>query len=120
MEISDGAARCLQDAVNEACNSSPRKGARVAIYHGKHKDKAGVVFWHGKDKFDCSDRYGNWAQAAMGEAIGLYGYRIGVRTDEGDKFFTKAEFTIEPCEEHGYIDKTRCTECDSNKKGAAE
>lgn len=79
---------------------SPRKGIKVNITRGKHIGKSGVVFWHGADQFSNFHKYDATAmQGAIREIIGKYGYSIGVETDAGEKFFTKAEYAANPdCE----------------------
>lgn len=104
----------LQEAINVACERSPRVGKRVTIYHGKHRGKSGIVFWHGKNKHK-RDHSSNWMQAGLREAIGTTGYRIGVQTDGGEKFFTSAEYAIEPCVACGVRDKSFCR-CDATNQ----
>lgn len=82
----------LQTAIYEAGKDKPGKGKTVKIIHGKHQGKTGIVFWHGRDRFDHSDRYFNTYQNWLHDAAGRIGYRIGVRTDTGEEFFTKAEY----------------------------
>lgn len=78
----------------EASKECPSKGKRVEITRGrKHFGKVGEVFWHGIDKYSPAGRYdGNAFQATMRVARGRYGFRIGVLTDEGERFFCPADY----------------------------
>lgn len=86
--------QALQAAVNAAYADSPRIGRRVRIIDGrKHLGKTGVVVWHGPDRYSDAGRYdASWMSAAMREASGVYGYRIGVQTDDGSRFFVPADY----------------------------
>ena len=71
-----------------AAKERPGVGTTVKVLHGKHKDKVGLVFWHGpKPHFyshmdDLSD--------CMRQARGIYGFRVGIKT-ESEKFFVDAD-----------------------------
>jgi len=70
----------------------PSVGKRVRVVEGrKHLGKEGEVFWHGIDKYDSNRYYKTAAQQMMSEAMGRMGYRVGIRTDEGETFFTGAD-----------------------------
>lgn len=71
----------------------PDKGKRVRVIGGvKYKGLEGIVFWHGKDRYSYAGRYdGNALQASLREARGKYGFRIGIKTDQGEKFFIAAD-----------------------------
>lgn len=72
----------------------PFVGRRVRIVEGrKHLGKIGTVTWHGPDRF-AGRAYGDGYQQAATEVMGRYRYRVGVRTDDGETFFTKAEYTM--------------------------
>ena len=93
---------------------SPRKGTRVNIVRGKHKGKSGIVFWHGTDKYAYV--VGRTAiQDTMREIIGKYGYRIGVRTDDGKKIFTSAEYAANQncrkCGGSGFVEGSKYCDC---------
>lgn len=69
----------------------PSKGKRVLVVEGrKHKGKIGVVFWHGRDQY-AGRQYGDSFQKAASDATGKWGFRVGVKTDTGEKFFIGAE-----------------------------
>ena len=78
----------------DASKLCPGKEKRVRVKLGtKHKDKIGIIFWHGEDRFNPPGRYaGNALQEAMTKAVGIRGYHVGVRTDDGEKFFVPAEY----------------------------
>lgn len=70
----------------------PSVGKRVRVTEGrKYLGKEGEVFWHGIDKYDPIARYMTGAQEWMRDAAGRKGYRVGIRTDEGEKFFIGAD-----------------------------
>ena len=88
----------------------PFKGAGVRIFKGrKHKGKEGIVFWHGLDKFANTFRYGSPNSQALAEVQGRHGYRVGIETEDGEKFFVPAEYTTilhspEKREEYAYCE----------------
>lgn len=94
---------------------SPRKGKLVNITRGKHKGESGVVFWHGKDRYRYSNQYQTGIQSTMSDILGRFGFRIGVKTDSGEKFFVSAEYAANPdcpkCEGTGFVHKTRYCYC---------
>jgi hypothetical protein len=92
-EKKDRAWNAMRTLSKKIVADSPREGKLVEIFKGKHKGKVGVVFWHGRDKFSTS-QYQTSIQSAMSESKGTFGFRIGVKTSGGEKFFTKAEYTI--------------------------
>lgn len=72
----------------------PSVGRNVIVIGGrKHKGKSGEVFYHAKDKF-IKDlyRYSNDMQIAVMEARGKHGFRVGIRTIDGERFFVPAEY----------------------------
>lgn len=84
--------KTAQDFARFVAKDRPSKGRRVLIVRGrKHLNKEGVVFWHGRDKF-ASDRYMDGNQLAMRDCMGTFGFRIGVQTDDGEKFFCPAHY----------------------------
>ena len=69
----------------------PSVGKTVRVVSGKkHIGKSGQVIWHGEDKF-YSTRYRADAQESMREAMGLHGFRVGIKTADGEKFFVGAD-----------------------------
>lgn len=69
---------------------APRVGKRVRVTGGrKHKGKEGEVFWHGRNPFE-GRRYGSSIERAAQDAMGKWGFRVGIRTPSGEKFFTDA------------------------------
>jgi len=76
-----------------AAKERPGVGTTVKVLHGKHKNKVGVVFWHGPQPHfyshmdDLSD--------CMRQARGVYGFRVGIKT-EAEKFFVDAD-NVEIC-----------------------
>lgn len=76
----------------------PSVGKRVTVTGGrKHKGKVGTVFYHRPDAFGHPFRYCNDMQRAMREARGTNGFRVGIETDDGEKFFTAAnQVTVTP------------------------
>lgn len=83
----------LQKLVNDWAKDRPNKGRRVRVARGmRHIGKEGMVFWHGFDRYQNPFRYGDSAVHFMIEVCGTRGYRVGVQTDEGEKFFVNAEY----------------------------
>lgn len=79
------------EVLTKAQNDSPRKGKRVIVHFSrKHHGKQGIVFWHGVDKYHKT-REVNFLQSALHDACGTIGFRIGVVTDDGERFFVKAD-----------------------------
>lgn len=69
----------------------PSVGVRVEVVDGrKHKGKAGKVFWHGRDGYSGAWRYGSDFEKSCRDIRGTYGFRVGVETDAGEKFFVPA------------------------------
>jgi hypothetical protein len=88
----DNAWKALAEIAGEAFKKAPKKGKRVKIVGGrKHKGKEGVVFWHGRDPFE-GRRYGSEMQQVLSNAIGMFGFRSGIQTDDGEKFFVPSEY----------------------------
>lgn len=91
--MSDGARDAFRGMTATVSAEAPRVGRRVEIHRGKHRGKVGVVFWHGEDNFSAAWRYdANVLVATMRQARGKYGYRIGVETDAGGRFFCSADY----------------------------
>lgn len=57
----------------------------------KHIGKIGVVFWHGGDQYANAFRYGDSTAHAAIECRGRWGYRVGIKTDDGEKIFVGAD-----------------------------
>ncbi len=71
----------------------PFKGTNIRIFKGrKHKGKEGVVFWHGEDRYAKS--WGDSNQQMARHIMGRFGFRVGVETEDGEKFFAPAEYTM--------------------------
>ena len=71
-----------------AARDKPGIGCCVKVLRGKHAGKLGEVFWHGPAPHfyvHMSDM-----EDAMRQARGIYGFRVGVKT-ESEKFFVDAE-----------------------------
>ncbi len=75
----------------------PFVGRLVRVVEGrKHHGKIGHVVWHGRDQFNrTAFRYGD---PSLTEVCGTWGYRIGIQTDHGEKFFIGAH-TVFVCVE---------------------
>lgn len=73
--------------------SIPSVGKRVRslTQRGKNAGKEGTVFWHGRDPYQNPYRYCSPMQAALRAAMGRYGFRVGVLTDTGERFFVPAD-----------------------------
>ncbi len=89
----DNAVKALPGIMAKVAEDCPAKGKRVKVIKGqKHNGKEGIVFWHGRDKFVNPFKYSSGLfQGALTEARGTWGYRVGIRTDSGEKFFVKAD-----------------------------
>lgn len=71
--------------------------AKTAPFVGRYvsaRGKTGRVFWHGRDRYSHAGRYGDDATQHLRECGGRYGYRIGIQSDAGDKFFCRASDAI--------------------------
>lgn len=80
-----------QNLANDLSGQFPGRGKTVRVVSGKkHINKTGVVFWHGPDKF-ANTRYKSDAQLMLRDLSGREGFRIGVETQDGEKFFIAAE-----------------------------
>lgn len=95
--IGQAVAKCGRESIQELFDSvaekAPIKGRRVAVNRGKHKGKSGVVFFHGEDRYSDAGRYcASSMQDAMRRAGGQYGFRVGIETDDGDRFFCCADY----------------------------
>lgn len=83
-----------QNVANNTAVDRPSAGKTVTIVKGrKHKNKTGVVVWHGINKF-YDTRYDSPAMASMREIIGREGYSVKVKTASGETFFVPAEYTF--------------------------
>jgi len=89
MQMSRESGQRLADMLAEG---RPNVGCRVTVVEGrKHIGKTGEVFWHGKDAYSKS-RYGSPFQNSCSNIVGTYGFRVGVKTEEGEKFFVPANY----------------------------
>ena len=81
-----------QELANALSEGRPNVGARVTVVDGKkHIGKTGDVFWHGKDKYSKAFMYGSPFSQSCSNIVGTYGFRVGIKTEEGEKFFVPAE-----------------------------
>lgn len=88
----DNAWKALASIASDVAKGAPTVGKRVTIVDGrKHKGKTGVVFWHGADKF-TGRTYGDAMQKCLRDAMGKYGFRCGIQSDSGEKFFVPADY----------------------------
>jgi hypothetical protein len=87
----------LKNLYREVANKRPQIGMRVRVIGTrKHKGKEGKIFWHGEDRYYGASRYGDNYQQMMRQCMGRHGYRVGIETESGEKFFVKADHqTIE-------------------------
>lgn len=74
----------------------PSVGRKVQVQaRGKHYGNEGVVFWHGENRFTpYAHRHENAMSGTLRQAEGKFGYRVGVRCDDGSKFFIDAHKVI--------------------------
>jgi hypothetical protein len=90
----DAEKQALTSVIAQAHASCPSKGKRVIVqYSKKHKGKEGAVFWHGRDKFS-GRQYGGDMSLMLSDICGTIGFRVGVLTDSGEKFFISAENVV--------------------------
>lgn len=95
MNLSNDQRDLMMGLYREVARSAPTVGRLVAILRGKHAGKRGVVVWHGADRFSHAGRYDqNCLQQGMRVAEGRFGFRIGVLTVDGERFFTSAEYAL--------------------------
>ena len=72
----------------------PARGKKVIVqYSRKHRNKIGVVFWHGPDKFN-QRRYGSDISNLVSDIAGTFHYRVGIETEDGERFFIAAENVV--------------------------
>lgn len=87
----DAAWRAVGDIASNFANERPDKGKKVIVIGGrKHKGKAGVVFWHGPDFKPYRNRYCTDIQRAMRDARGRDGFRVGIISNNNERFFCPA------------------------------
>lgn len=81
-----------QGLANLLAAGRPSVGKTVRVTRGrKHLGKEGTVFWHGPDQFNKSaSRYGSPFEQDCRKIRGVYGFRVGVQTADGEKFFIDA------------------------------
>lgn len=80
-----------QDLIDRTGPQRPSKGKSVTVDSGKHKGKTGIVFWHDWDKYSGGTRYASDAQLVLREIIGRHGWRVGIKTADGEKIFVAAD-----------------------------
>lgn len=70
----------------------PSVGKMVEVVKGrKHKGKAGEVVWHGENRyFDW--KYYSSAQITLMQMQGRSGYRVRVKTYDGEMFYVNADY----------------------------
>lgn len=91
----DKAAEALGGMMADVSKTRPSVGRRVRVVGGrKYRGREGQVFWHGQGFDPSAGRYGNVFSDALRQAAGRYGYRVGVRCDDGSKFFVDANQVI--------------------------
>lgn len=88
--MSDDYLAALAPVLLDLGQVAPLKGRIVQTRDKKHFGKIGRVFYHGRDRFSKSERYGDSAVQHLRECGGRCGYRIGIETREGEKFFISA------------------------------
>ncbi len=92
--LSDDGKNAFQEILTKAIVDAPTKGKNVIVqYSRKHSGKQGIVFWHGKDKFS-KVKSDNFLQQALHDIVGKYGFRVGVLTADGERFFIPAENVV--------------------------
>jgi len=90
-----------QDLANKLAPQFPSVGKRVCVVSGRnHLNVEGIVFWHGRDKF-ASTQFKTSAQLMLRDMEGRRGFRIGIKTNDGEKFFVSADCVEVLCEEKG-------------------
>lgn len=90
MQMSHESGQALANTLAEV---RPSVGLRVVVVKGrKHNGKAGEVIWHGKDGYSGVWRYGSPFQQSCSDIMGTHGFRVGVKTDDGEKFFVPATY----------------------------
>lgn len=80
-----------QSIADDANAQRPSVGKTVTVDSGKHAGKVGIVFYHAWDKYGRGTRYASDAQLALREINGRYGFRVGIKTDDGEKLFVNAD-----------------------------
>jgi hypothetical protein len=84
-----------QALANSLAEGRPKVGMRVTVVEGrKHKGKVGEIVWHGVDQFR-GRQYGSPFQQSCANIMGTHGFRVGVRADDGEKFFVPATYVRE-------------------------
>jgi hypothetical protein len=59
----------------------------VQVLHGKHKGKTGLVIWHGLSGYSRPLHRNIW----VAHAVGREGYRVKIKTNSNEEFFTDAK-----------------------------
>lgn len=85
-------ASAWQSLFDSVSKDRPSVGKRVRVAKGrKHLGIEGVVVWHGVNRY-ANTRYLSDAQQAMRDAMGTFGYRVGIQPDDGtEKFYVDAD-----------------------------
>ena len=83
--------KALPGIMEIASRDCPSIGLTVEVLQGKHRGKTGVVFWHGRNPYiRFPHQFHTDLQAAVSDASGIHGFRIGIKTEE-EKFFVDAD-----------------------------
>ncbi len=81
----------IANIAGEIAQQAPKAGKQVIVIGGrKHNGKRGVVFYHGRNPYVNLGRYCTDLQLLLRESRGRDGYRVGILTAAGEKFFTDA------------------------------
>lgn len=97
MTFINAQAASLQGLFDTMGQQKPAVGKLVQVKETgkvkKHRGKMGRVTWHGKDAYSGAWQYrSKWDFAGDGAIVarGTYGYRVGIVTDDGERFFVSA------------------------------
>ena len=77
----------------------PAPGRLAVVIEGKRAGARGTIFWHGKDRFTDAYRYAEEFQRHLLDAKGAYGFRVGIESNDGQRFFVAADKVIVCCDQ---------------------
>lgn len=80
----------VQTIFDNAAADALNIGDTVQVEQGKHHGKEGVIFWQGKNTY--LREYGNDFHLVLKDIAKRYGWRAGIKTQDGEKFFVDANY----------------------------
>jgi hypothetical protein len=81
----------LRSIVPVFAATRPDLGRMAVVMQGKRAGVRGTIFWHGKDRFSQAGRYMEEFQRHLLDVKGSYGFRVGIESNTGERFFVAAD-----------------------------